>query len=118
MANKLDDLIAKLPPEEQSAIAARSEELRLERMSLAELRKRLEVPQNKVAGKLNIQQTAVSRMENRANLRLGTLAAYIESLGGRLEVIATFADRPSVLITDLANQSGDNAFEAEDLAKS
>ncbi|MFD6391429.1 XRE family transcriptional regulator [Nocardia sp. NPDC060259] len=61
-------------------------------MRLAEMRKRLKLTQAEVAAKMHVRQERVSAIE-RADVtvsELRTLAAYIEALGGRLEVVADF----------------------------
>ncbi|MFE6923205.1 helix-turn-helix domain-containing protein [Nocardia sp. NPDC057663] len=59
---------------------------------LAEMRKRLGLTQAEVAKRMRIRQERVSAIE-RATVtaaELRTLAAYIEALGGRMEIIADF----------------------------
>ena len=41
---------------------------------------------------LGMTQANVSRIEREDNVRLGTLARYVEGLGGRLEIHAIFDD--------------------------
>lgn len=59
---------------------------------LAEMRKRLGLSQAEVAERMHVRQERVSAIE-RAKVttsELRTLAAYIEALGGRMEIIADF----------------------------
>jgi DNA-binding XRE family transcriptional regulator len=59
---------------------------------LAEMRKRLGLTQAEVAVRMNVRQERVSAIE-RAKVdtsELRTLAAYIQALGGRLEIVADF----------------------------
>jgi DNA-binding XRE family transcriptional regulator len=59
---------------------------------LAEMRKRLGLTQAEVAERMNVRQERVSAIE-RAKIdasELRTLAAYINALGGRMEIIADF----------------------------
>jgi len=59
---------------------------------LAEMRKRLGLTQADVAARMNVRQERVSAIE-RAMVdasELRTLAAYINALGGRLEIVADF----------------------------
>jgi predicted transcriptional regulator len=60
-------------------------ELRLE-----DLRTRRQVTQQQVADVLGVSQARVSKLEYQGDARLSTLQAYIEALGGRLEVTAVF----------------------------
>ncbi|MEU8000179.1 XRE family transcriptional regulator [Catellatospora sp. NPDC049111] len=59
---------------------------------LVEMRKRLGLSQAEVAERMHVRQERVSAIE-RAKVttsELRTLAAYIEALGGRMEIIADF----------------------------
>lgn len=49
--------------------------------------------QNQVAALLAKSQGHVSTIEAGADHRISTLRAYVEALGGQLEVIANFGDR-------------------------
>ncbi|WP_155369610.1 XRE family transcriptional regulator [Catellatospora vulcania] len=59
---------------------------------LVEMRKRLGLSQAEMAERMHVRQERVSAIE-RAKItssELRTLAAYIEALGGRMEIIADF----------------------------
>lgn len=45
-----------------------------------------------IAERLNIDQPNVSRLENRSDVRVSTLADYVAALGGRLEILAVFPE--------------------------
>jgi len=45
-----------------------------------------------LARKVGVKQSAISRFEGRAEVKLSTLASAIKALGGRLEVRARFSD--------------------------
>ncbi|HEX3720512.1 MAG TPA: helix-turn-helix transcriptional regulator [Verrucomicrobiae bacterium] len=62
------------------------------RLSLKDLRELYQFPQVKLAGKIGVQQSAISRFEKRSEVKLGTLAAAVKALGGELEVRARFSD--------------------------
>jgi alkanesulfonate monooxygenase SsuD/methylene tetrahydromethanopterin reductase-like flavin-dependent oxidoreductase (luciferase family) len=59
---------------------------------LAEMRRRLGITQAEVAGRMGITRGRVSAIEHAkpGATELRTLAAYVEALGGRLEIIADF----------------------------
>jgi len=61
--------------------------------TLAELRKSCHKSQCEVAAALGIGQLAVSRLERRKNLGLGSLRAYTTALGGTLELIVRLPRR-------------------------
>ena len=60
------------------------------------MRERWGISQQELAKILNVSQPAVSKLENQPDVMLSTLRQYVESLGGNLEVMATFPDRPTV----------------------
>jgi transcriptional regulator with XRE-family HTH domain len=65
---------------------------------LGELRRKLDLTQAVVADRLDVTQENVSQIERgEADVRLSTLSRYIEALGGRLEVRATFPDETVAL---------------------
>jgi DNA-directed RNA polymerase specialized sigma subunit len=59
---------------------------------LMALRKRRDLTQQDVADALNVSQANVSRIEHEGDVYLSTLRAYIEALGGELEITARFPD--------------------------
>ena len=73
------------------------EQLRAEQRAvrLAEMRRRLGITQTQVAARMGITQGRVSAIEHAepGTTELRTLAAYVEALGGRLEIIADFGDQ-------------------------
>jgi DNA-binding XRE family transcriptional regulator len=78
-------------------IAAGMEQLRAEQRAyrLAEMRRRLGFNQAQVAARMGVTQGRVSAIENArpGATELRTIAAYVEALGGRLEIIADFGDQ-------------------------
>ena len=63
--------------------------------NLAELRRIMEYTQQEVARQMGIRQSGVSRLESDAHtdVKLSTLRAYVEALGGRIEMTAHFDDQ-------------------------
>ncbi len=59
---------------------------------LSELRAQPNLTQQDVADSLNVSQANISRIEHEDDLYLSTLRAYIEALGGELELSARFPD--------------------------
>lgn len=99
MGVSLDDMIARLPEERQRAIRERTQQLIAEEMTLRELRTAREMTQEKVAGLLGIGQDSVSRLEKRSDLMLSTLRDYVAAMGGSLELVAQFPDRPPIRLS-------------------
>lgn len=102
MARSLDAVIAALPAEEQAAIAQETARLIAEELTLRELRKARAVSQRTVGAALNVNQAAVSKIERRADMYISTLRAYIEAMGGELDIIARFPDHAPVRIAQFA----------------
>ena len=84
-------------PDDKAAIAAGMEQLRAEQRAyrLAEMRRRLGITQADVATRMGVTQSLVSAIEHAkpGATELRTLAAYVEALGGRLEIITDFGDQ-------------------------
>jgi transcriptional regulator with XRE-family HTH domain len=82
---------------DMDAIAVGMEQLRAEQraLRLAEMRRRLGITQAQVASRMGITQGRASAIEHAkaGATELRTLAAYVEALGGRLEIIADFGDQ-------------------------
>src|SRR5215831_10950723 len=98
MAIKARDRIEKLPESEQAAIRAEAQKLIAEELTLAELREARRRSQAELARKLGVQQSAVSRIERRTDMYLSTLSGIVEAMGGTIEIVARFPDRPPVRI--------------------
>jgi len=77
----------KLTPAQRERAKARVSELQQE-MLLSELRKLAGRTQQAVADELGVSQPCLSKMEKQSDMRIGTLDRIVESLGGRLEIIA------------------------------
>src|SRR5499427_695179 len=94
-----DEFLAEFYPDpaDKAAIAAGMERLRAEQRAfrLAEMRRRLGITQAQVAARMGITQGRVSAIEHAkpGTTELRTLAAYVEALGGRLEIISDFGDQ-------------------------
>lgn len=64
----------------------------LEEIRLYELRHAAAVSQVELAGRLDVTQGAVSKLEHSDDVRVSTLRQYLEALGARLELVAVFED--------------------------
>jgi DNA-binding XRE family transcriptional regulator len=98
MAKKLVDVMAALPKNRQEKIQARAMEL----ATLKDLRQAVQRTQEQMAAALGVRQDTISRLEQRSDMLLSTMRHYVESMGGRLELVAKFPDRPPVVIDHLA----------------
>lgn len=94
MAKKLDDVIKALPKGRQAQVEARAMEL----ATLKDLRQAAQQTQAQMAATLGVRQDTISRLEKRSDMLLSTMRQYVESMGGKLELVAKFPDRPPVVI--------------------
>ena len=105
MAQKLDDILAALPAKRRAKIEGRAMEL----ATLKDLRKAAEQTQTDLATALGVGQDTISRLEKRSDMLLSTLRHYVESMGGRLELVAQFPNRPPLIIDQLGLASSTSA---------
>ncbi len=64
----------------------------LEEIRLYELRHGEAISQAELAGRLDLTQGAISKLEHSDDVRVSTLRQYLEALGARLELVAVFDD--------------------------
>jgi hypothetical protein len=102
MTTTLQDKMQALSEQRRQKIEARAAELIAEEMSLRDLRQALLLTQQRLAECPGIGQEGVSRLEKRTDLLISTLRSYVEAMGGRLQLVAEFPDRPPVVLTGLA----------------
>ena len=104
MASKWNNLKRKISPQAQARVDARVKAT-LQTMPLAEIRKAIGMTQADLAGKLDVAQGSVSKIENAADMYLTTLRKYVEALGGELHLTAKFADGRELEIEHLAEMA-------------
>lgn len=80
-----------MSPEARQRAKKKTETL-LKEIALKELREHHQITQEKMAALLNVNQPAVSKLENRANLSVFRLNEYLKALGYHLEVRAVSKD--------------------------
>jgi hypothetical protein len=96
MVHTLKEVIAGLPAHERRKIKTRAAQLIAEEMSLQDLRKAIGKTQTAIAKRLKVGQDAVSKLETRSDMYISTLRGFVEAMGGELQLVATFPDRPPV----------------------
>jgi len=62
----------------------------IQALPLAELRDAQNITQVELAKRLNVDQSAVSKIEHRTDMYLSTLSDVIRAMGGQLELTARF----------------------------
>ncbi len=92
MKRNFNELLSEMKPETRSRVAARTDAL-LQEMALADLRRAREQTQEQLAKTLAVNQAWISRVERQTDMYLSTLRAYVEALGGELEISVRFGDR-------------------------
>jgi hypothetical protein len=99
----LSDMLNTLPPARRAAVEAQAALLIAEEHTLQDLRKAMGLTQVHMAQTLKIGQNNVSRIEKRSDLLLSTLRGFVEAMGGHLNLVAEFPDRPPVLLKTLGD---------------
>ena len=64
----------------------------LAEMPLHELRRARALTQRDLAESLKVNQPAVSKLEQRADVYVSSLRSYAEAVGGRLKIVAEFPE--------------------------
>ncbi len=99
MPRTLEQIIACLPDHRREHIEDRAAEL----MTLRDLRQAMHKTQEDLATALHMGQDGISRLERRSDMLLSMLRGYVEAMGGDLKLIASFPDRPPVVIQHLSH---------------
>jgi predicted XRE-type DNA-binding protein len=82
------------------------QEIGQEVKGLRELRMIAGKAQADVAAALHIKQPSVSKVENQSDMYLSTLRAYVEAIGGTLELVVRLPDRPVARLYRLSDTLG------------
>lgn len=91
MAKPFSLLRDKMSPERRARVEARVQES-IQDMALAELRAARDLTQKHLSDVLGVKQSAVSKLERRADMYVSTLRSFIKAMGGDLEIRAVFPD--------------------------
>ena len=91
MSKPFNILRKKMSSSAQKSAASKTQKM-LKEMPLQELRQAHQMSQERIAEILHTKQANVSRIERRTDMYISTLRSYIEAMGGKLEIIATFPD--------------------------
>jgi transcriptional regulator with XRE-family HTH domain len=66
-------------------------------MALQELRQARRLTQKQLADSLRLNQAALSKIENQADMHVSTLRRILSAMGGRLKIVAQFPDGEFVI---------------------
>ena len=105
------ELTRDFTPERRQRIAEKKSEL-LAEMPLHELRRARSLTQGDMAKMLKVNQPAVSKMEQRADVYVSSLRSYIEAAGGKLKIVAEFPEG-EVAITNFSEAGDAEAVSRE-----
>ena len=95
------ELTKDFTPERRERIDEMKRELVAE-MPLHELRRARAMTQRELARTLNVNQPAVSKLEQRADVYVSSLRSYVEAVGGKLKIVAEFPEG-EVAITNFSD---------------
>jgi transcriptional regulator with XRE-family HTH domain len=96
MAESINKLKKKMSPERREKVEERAQAILLG-MALQELRHTRHLTQQELAEILDINQAALSKMENQSDIRVSTLRKLLGAMGGRLKLVAEFPDGEVVI---------------------
>ena len=89
-------LSAGISPERRARIEDKKTELRQE-MALHELREARRLTQVALGDTLQVDQSAIAKMEKRTDLYVSSLRRFVEAMGGELRIVAHFPDGDVVI---------------------
>ncbi len=99
MAIPFEKILDRMTPDQRAEIEAKASRMIVEELNLRDVRDSVSKSQAQIAEVLGVEQAAVSRLERRADMYVSTLRKLIQAMGGELDVVARFPDRPPIRIT-------------------
>ena len=96
MAKSFNELKEKMSPQRREQIEDRAQAILIS-MALQELRQARHLTQQELANILNVNQAALSKMENQADIRISTLRRLLAAMGGTLKIVAEFPEGEIVI---------------------
>lgn len=117
MPRNVNDIINKLSPAQRKKVEARAAQLIAEEMTLQQLRYARKLTQQKIAKSLHIGQEGVSKLEKRSNLLISTLRSYVEAMGGQLQLMAKFPNRPPIELAGFVEMENERRKKKEEEAQ-
>lgn len=104
MSRPVSRIIPALPERRRNNKGLRA--IRRDVRGLRELRMIAGKAQADVAAALRIKQPSVSKVESQSDMHLSTLRAYVEAIGGTLDLIVRLPERPVVRLYRLSGALG------------
>ena len=109
--HSFSELTKDFTPERRQRISEMKSEL-LAEMPLHELRRARALTQGDMAKMLKVNQPAVSKLEQRADIYVSSLRSYVEAVGGKLKIVAEFPEG-EVAITNFSEVGETEAVSRE-----
>ena len=72
--------------------------------TLKDLRKTTDCTQDDLAEAMGVGQGTISRIEKRDDMLVSTLQHYVEGIGGTLQILVTFPNRPPLVVEHLGEK--------------
>lgn len=91
MAKNFKALRDKMSPQARERAATKAREI-IQQMALDELREARRLTQEQLAATLHVKQSAISKLERRADMYVSTLQRMVRAMGGELEIRARFPE--------------------------
>ncbi len=96
MAKSFNELKEKMSPQRREKIEDRAQTILIS-MALQELRQTRDLTQQDLANILEVNQAALSKMENQTDIRVSTLRKLLSAMGGSLKIVAEFPEGEIVI---------------------
>jgi DNA-binding XRE family transcriptional regulator len=94
--NSFASLTTGTSPESRARIEQKKSKLRQE-MALHELREARRLTQAALGDTLQVDQSAIAKMEKRTDMYVSSLRRFVEAMGGELRVVAHFPEGDVVI---------------------
>ncbi|MFQ6605915.1 MAG: XRE family transcriptional regulator [Fidelibacterota bacterium] len=107
MAKQFKTLLKDMPKERLQLIEAEKQVL-LHEVDLQGLRQAVQLTQKQLADTLEINQAAISKMENQPDMFVSTLRRFLEAMGATLKIVAEFPDSPPIIINQFEDLNADS----------
>lgn len=89
MAKPFKNLVEKMSPQSRRRIRERTAAMHTE-MPLQELRQAMQLTQQELAERLDMNQAAISKLEHQSDMYVSTLRRFVAAMGGELQIVARF----------------------------
>lgn len=100
---ELQGIWDQLADERKRRVEAQAQALRVEYLTLQDLRKEIGLTQVQVSRALDIPQSNVSRLERSSDMLLSTLRSYVEAVGGKLNLVVELPDKQPIILEGLGD---------------